>query len=74
MKTGIFFCNLLHTIAEPFGIIILLSWDSSVGLATGRRAGVLFPAGAKIFFYTLNPASYPMDKGWSFPGGKAARA
>jgi hypothetical protein len=52
--------------------------------ATGWTAGVLFPARAMKGCFSLrhcvhtgsviHPASYPMDSGGSFPGGKAAEA
>jgi hypothetical protein len=56
------------------------SRDSSVGIATGWAAGVRFRAESRDFSLLhssqtgpgARPASYPMDTGGSFPGGKAA--
>jgi hypothetical protein len=63
------------------------SRDSSVGIALGyglddRGSRVRFPAGTGNFSLHhrvqigsgAHPASYPMGKGGSFPGGKAAGA
>jgi hypothetical protein len=55
------------------------SRDSSVGIATGKTAGVRFQARARDFCLLHNaqagcgahPASYPLGIGVSFPGGKA---
>jgi hypothetical protein len=64
-----------------------MSRDSSVGIALGyglddRGYKVRFPAGAGNFSLHhrvqngcgTHPASYPMDTGGSFLGGKAAAA
>jgi hypothetical protein len=68
-------------------IIIIGSRDSSVGIALGyglddRGSRVRFSAGARNFSLHhrvhngpgAHPASYPMDTGGAFPGGKAAGA
>jgi hypothetical protein len=62
------------------------NFDSSVGIALGyglgdRGSRVRFSAGAGNSLHhrvqngsAAHPASYPMDTGGSFPGGKAAGA
>jgi hypothetical protein len=63
-----------------------MSWDNSVGIATGYwlddlMIGVRFLAGTGNISghrlqtcYGVQAASYPMGAGSSFPGGKAAGA
>jgi hypothetical protein len=66
---------------------LIMSRDNSVGIATGywlgdQMIGVRFPAGAGNFSLRhhvqtgsgARPEFYPMGKGGSFPGGKAAGA
>jgi hypothetical protein len=69
-------------------VVINEGRGSSVGIATGygsddRGSGFRFPGGGVENFSFLHrvqtdsrahQASYPMDKGGSFPGGKAAAA
>jgi hypothetical protein len=56
-------------------IILLYESDSSVGIATGYR---LDGPGSNLHSvqtdFEAHSASYPMDSGGSFPGGKAVGA
>jgi hypothetical protein len=63
--------------------VVTGSWNSTVGIATdygldGRGVRVRVPVGSRICLVrrgsAAHPASYPMDTGISFPGGKAAGA
>jgi hypothetical protein len=73
---------LYYVIAEFKKILIwkLYSRDSSVGLATGWTARFRFPTGKSDLSLLHSaqtccvdhPASYPMNTGGSFPGGKGA--